>query len=164
MIERVPSATRRKSLLLGSGTLMSHVPSKSSTPCGTRTRNLRIRSPTPCPLGQGGTSHYVPGLPYWFPSAKLFMCHAALFPFYVLSEPSVSLAAWSSGMILASGARGPGFNSRSSPFSFASAASSPMPCQWLLRLGRKFVRGRKTYLGRNNCFERSSRPSCNLLG
>ena len=27
---------------------------KKSTPCGTRTRNLRIRSPTPCPLGQGG--------------------------------------------------------------------------------------------------------------
>ena len=26
----------------------------SYTPCGTRTRNLRIRSPTPCPLGQGG--------------------------------------------------------------------------------------------------------------
>ena len=25
-----------------------------STPCGTRTHNLRIRSPTPCPLGQGG--------------------------------------------------------------------------------------------------------------
>ena len=25
-----------------------------STPCGTRARNLRIRSPTPCPLGQGG--------------------------------------------------------------------------------------------------------------
>ena len=25
-----------------------------STPCGTRTRNLRIRSPPPCPLGQGG--------------------------------------------------------------------------------------------------------------
>ena len=26
------------------------------TPCGTRTRNLRIRNPTPCPLGQGGLS------------------------------------------------------------------------------------------------------------
>ena len=26
----------------------------SSTPCGTRAHNLRIRSPTPCPLGQGG--------------------------------------------------------------------------------------------------------------
>jgi hypothetical protein len=25
-----------------------------NTPCGTRTHNLRIRSPTPCPLGQGG--------------------------------------------------------------------------------------------------------------
>ena len=30
-----------------------------STPCGTRTRTLRIRSPTPCPLGQGGHSAYV---------------------------------------------------------------------------------------------------------
>ena len=28
------------------------------TPCGTRARNLRIRSPTPCPLGQGGTVDY----------------------------------------------------------------------------------------------------------
>ena len=27
---------------------------KKTTSCGTRTRNLRIRSPTPCPLGQGG--------------------------------------------------------------------------------------------------------------
>ena len=25
-----------------------------NTPCGTRARKLRIRSPTPCPLGQGG--------------------------------------------------------------------------------------------------------------
>jgi hypothetical protein len=30
------------------------------TPCGTRTRNLRIRSPTPCPLGQGGLTLDVP--------------------------------------------------------------------------------------------------------
>ena len=27
---------------------------KKVTPCGTRARNLRIRGPTPCPLGQGG--------------------------------------------------------------------------------------------------------------
>ena len=27
-----------------------------NTSCGTRARNLRIRSPTPCPLGQGGHS------------------------------------------------------------------------------------------------------------
>ena len=26
----------------------------ATSPCGTRTRNLRIRSPTPCALGQGG--------------------------------------------------------------------------------------------------------------
>jgi hypothetical protein len=29
-------------------------PTGMCTSCGTRTRNLRIRSPTPCPLGQGG--------------------------------------------------------------------------------------------------------------
>ena len=29
-------------------------PITESTPCGTRSRNLRMRSPTPCPLGQGG--------------------------------------------------------------------------------------------------------------
>ena len=33
----------------------------------------------------------------------------------------MTLAAWSSGMILASGARGPGFNSRSSPFVYISS-------------------------------------------
>ena len=27
--------------------------STSFTPCGTRTRHLQVRSPTPCPLGQG---------------------------------------------------------------------------------------------------------------
>jgi hypothetical protein len=32
-------------------------------------------------------------------------------------------AAWSSGMILAQGARGPGFNSRSSPFSQTSESN-----------------------------------------
>ncbi len=40
------------------------------------------------------------------------------------------LAAWSSGMILASGARGPGFNSRSSPFRLvarAGARQGPRP-------------------------------------
>ena len=39
----------------------------------------------------------------------------------VRKHARTQLAAWSSGMILASGARGPGFNSRSSPFSFALA-------------------------------------------
>ena len=33
-------------------------PCISNTPCGTRTRNLRIRSPTPCPLGQGGPAKH----------------------------------------------------------------------------------------------------------
>ena len=35
---------------------------------------------------------------------------------YVRKHARTQLAAWSSGMILTSGARGPGFNSRSSPF------------------------------------------------
>ena len=33
---------------------VQNISEKRDTPCGTRTRNLRIRSPTPCPLGQGG--------------------------------------------------------------------------------------------------------------
>ena len=37
--------------------------------------------------------------------------HGMVYPGMCCSQ----LAAWSSGMILASGARGPGFNSRSSP-------------------------------------------------
>ena len=36
----------------------------------------------------------------------------------------VSLAVWSSGMILASGARGPGFNSQNSPVAYAAAVLS----------------------------------------
>ena len=35
------------------GVATSHT-ATACTPCGTRTRNLRIRCPTPCPLGQGG--------------------------------------------------------------------------------------------------------------
>ena len=43
-----------------------------------------------------------------------------------------SLAAWSSGMILAQGARGPGFNSRSSPFAtaFMAATASLAQLAW----------------------------------
>ena len=29
---------------------------KDNTPCGTRAHNLRTRSPTPCPLGQGANA------------------------------------------------------------------------------------------------------------
>ena len=31
-----------------------------NTPGGTRARNLRIRSPTPCPLGHGGLKSHKP--------------------------------------------------------------------------------------------------------
>ena len=40
--------------LTGSKVLRTSLFATHSTPCGTRTRNLRIRGPTPCPLGQGG--------------------------------------------------------------------------------------------------------------
>ena len=36
-------------------------PHATNTPCGTRTHNLRIRGPTPCPLGQGGHVGIAPG-------------------------------------------------------------------------------------------------------
>ena len=35
---------------------------------------------------------------------------------YCQPSDAITLAVWSSGMILASGARGPGFNSQNSPF------------------------------------------------
>ena len=50
-------------------------PDTIGTPCGTRTRNLRIRSPTPCPLGQGGLCFSRTELELWpsitFPSLRL---------------------------------------------------------------------------------------------
>ena len=83
-----------------------------TTPCGTRTRNLRIRSPTPCPLGQGGlTLHGVARESRMVPPAQHFMrrgsrCsrvgHSQLFSrpswisrLYWLSLPlRLSLPAW----------------------------------------------------------------------
>ena len=47
----LPHRHRSTSLhLLNKGVASHH-----HTPCGTRAHNLRIRGPTPCPLGQGGS-------------------------------------------------------------------------------------------------------------
>ena len=134
-----------------------------STPGGTRTRNLRIRRPTPCPLGHGGEccvwlfviilSFLRRGLVSARVCVKdslflhalrsrlsvgwvraLQMCvhvlglcvgvrgstvwarrHVLLCLSVVVATRYSRLAAWSSGMILGLGPRGPGFNSRSSP-------------------------------------------------
>ena len=51
------------------------------------------------------------------PPRRFIMSCCTLYPLRIVEAMSIfQLAAWSSGMILASGARGPGFNSRSSPF------------------------------------------------
>ena len=48
---------------------------------------------------------------------KAFLGHPSpKFHVDVGAGPVIASAAWSSGMILAQGARGPGFNSRSGPF------------------------------------------------
>ena len=52
------------------------------------------------------------------------LCIRAFFSKAYVHAASAS-AAWSSGMILASGARGPGFNSRSSPYAHSQYHSAP---------------------------------------
>ena len=46
-----PTMRMRRRASISGGHAARH--KHACTPCGTRTRNLRIRSPTPCPLGQG---------------------------------------------------------------------------------------------------------------
>ena len=49
---------------------------------------------------------------------------------YILNESNLTLARWSRGMIRASGARGPGFKSRSSPEVFKVWRSLTMSGNW----------------------------------
>ena len=75
----------------------------------------------------------IPGRGVWLHPVQVEQCDADL-----------QLAAWSSGMILASGARGPGFNSRSSPTSARPdlPARGPKEVEQLQRArasGRPFV-------------------------
>ena len=44
----------------------SRISQEQITPGGTRTRNLRIRSPTPCPLGHGGTMSVILAMDMFF--------------------------------------------------------------------------------------------------
>ena len=52
---------------------------------------------------------------------------------------SKHLAAWSSGMILAPGARGPGFNSRSSPFVLSQECHHCAAISYIATLGQNVL-------------------------
>ena len=58
---------------------------------------------------------------------------------------NVALAAWSSGMILASGARGPRFNSRSSPLFLGITEQGKIPWE-----EGKYLQEKKEYLQEKN--------------
>ena len=92
--------TARRSVLASApmGCLPHKLPS-----CGSHRAQLPAAQLFRLPKTSGGPRLATTRLPCLSSS----LCKAARHP---------PLAAWSSGMILASGARGPGFNSRSSPF------------------------------------------------